>query len=115
MNSFSEEEIMTRISYDALLLQAHIAPNETIEVAQIAAQVFPSPEGDITTSSLLRAKRAACALVSAKQASAFPSKKDVQSIQSLASPGTQLAALMNIAVRQAIMSRFYDTIEQMVQ
>jgi hypothetical protein len=103
------EKPMARITYDGLLLQAHIAPGTTMTLVQIATDLFMVEEDrEPSKVAMCRARRAALNLVTMGQATAHPSRHDMTRIRSVAPQGTQLSALMNLGVRQAITHRLED-------
>lgn len=91
-----------RISPDGMLLQAQLGTDDMMTIKQIALAVFGEP-GQIepTSTQMCRAKAAARSLVSMGAARAFPNRRDIESIKSTASPGTQTAAMMNLMIRKA--------------
>lgn len=100
-----EETEMSRMTYDGVLLQSQLAYGETRSIEDIAQKIFSREGEDAGAVALSRAKRAALNLITMGQAKAVPNRKEMTHIQSTASSGTQLGALMNLAVRRAEQGR----------
>lgn len=108
----SEENEMSRISQDGMLLQAYLAPNEQVSLRQVALDVFAEHgQKEPTDIQLFRAKRAANNLIALGSAKAFPEKKAMTHVISTVSAGTQAAALMNLAIRQGIAKTQEDDVK----
>lgn len=96
---------MPRLSYDAILLLAHLPAGEQLTIESIAISVFNgyNPEQpDVPTQvALLRAKRAAQIAVADQKAVALPDKRTMRAILSTDDTGGSLRAqfLMNLVVR----------------
>jgi hypothetical protein len=108
----SREELqMSRMTYDGLLLQSQLGCGELRSIAEIAERLFTRDGEQPGAVALARAQRAALNLVTMGYAIGLPQNskgkaaKALTHIQSTASPGTQLGALMNIAVRRAVAAR----------
>jgi hypothetical protein len=99
-----EKNQMGRMTYDGLLLQAQLAPGERCSIDEIAKLFRPDGETGSAVAHA-RAQRAAMNLVTMGYGEAVPSRSKMTHITSTASPGTQLAALMNLAIRRAIAAR----------
>ncbi len=105
----SREEIeMARMTYDGLLLQSQLAFGETRELAEIAQAMFCREGEEASKVAMNRARSAMLNLVTMRHAKPLPNKKEMTHIVSIASTGTQLAALMNINTRRAEQGRRED-------
>lgn len=101
---------MTRLSFDALHLQSQMANGQELTIEQIAKDIFGEllENGDrqITKVSMLRAKRAATNMVALKRAEPIKGMLGLAAIRAkYHTQGTQLEALMNMAVRSAVIGR----------
>ena len=101
---------MTRLGFDALHLQSMMSNGQELTIEHIATEVFGTlqPDGSRTKTkvSLQRAKQAAINMVTLKRAVALPDRATLTSIRAkYSTEGTQLEALMNMAVRDGVSSR----------
>ncbi len=103
-----EEIEMSRMTYDGLLLQSQLGVGETRELGEIAKAIFCREGEEVGKVALNRARSAMINLVTMQHAKAVPNKKAMTHITSIATPGTQLAALMNINTRRAEQGRQDD-------
>jgi hypothetical protein len=103
-----EEIEMSRMTYDGLLLQSQLCVGEERELSEIARTLFTREGEEVGKVALNRARSAMLNLVTMHHAKAVPNKKTMTHILSIASPGTQLAALMNINTRRAEQGRQED-------
>lgn len=103
-----EEIEMSRMTYDGLLLQSQLSFGETREMGEIAKSMFCREGEEVGKVALNRARSAMLNLITMQHAKALPNKKTMTHILSIASPGTQLSALMNINTRRAEQGRQED-------
>ncbi len=103
-----EETEMARMTYDGLLLQSQLAFEEVRSLDDIAQDIFTREGEEAGKVAKSRALRAAMNLITMKQATAVPNKKEITHVRSTASSGTQLAALMNINIQRAVQGRSED-------
>ncbi len=104
----TEEIKMSRMTYDGLLLQSQLGVGEVREMGEIAQSMFCREGEEAGKVAMNRARSAMLNLVTMQHAKAVPNKKTMTHIMSVASPGTQLAALMNINTRKAEQGRQHD-------
>ena len=101
---------MTRLGFDALHLQSMMSNGQELTIEYIATEIFgiEQPDGSRTKTkvSIQRAKQAAINMVTLKRAVALPDRAHMNAVRAkYHSEGTQLEALMNMAVRDGVASR----------
>lgn len=96
-----DEDMDSRISPDGMLLQAQLSTDETMTIRQIALVVFgEAGQQHPTPVQMIRARAAARNLVNMGGAKPYPNRREIESITSISSPGTQTAAVMNLMIRK---------------
>lgn len=103
---------MSRLSFDALILQSKIASDESLTIDHIATVIFGIEGEDgkpvMTKTSRARAVRAAMNLITMKRAVPFPDRQNMTAIRSAASNGVQAESIMNMVVRGGVDRRKED-------
>ncbi len=105
IHEYEEEQDMSRLSMDALVLLARIGAGEMMTIEAIAINVFNGGtliQGQIkaTAVSLARATRAAVNLCIMERAEPIPNRKHISAIRSLDKSGAvQAQFAMNLMVR----------------
>lgn len=100
-----EEQEMSRMTFDGLLLQSHLPEGETLSISEIAATMFCREGEPVGKIAIGRAKQAALNLVALGNARAVPNRREMTHVLSCASPGTQLSAIMSLSIRRSVQNR----------
>ncbi len=105
----SGDDDMARLSFDGLYLQSQLSSGQEMTLQQIATEVFGDEVNGVrvaTAVSRTRAKQAAVNMVTLKRAVAIPNLIGMMSVRAqYSTEGTQLEALMNMAVRDGCTNR----------